>query len=80
MVLPADVVRAAKGFGASDSNFDPLGTIKAWLDDGGDISGVDEDGYTILNLSLSYECVDVVRLALANGADVNQPCCREGHF
>ena len=43
------------------------------VDDGGDISGVDEDGYTILNLSLSYECVDVVRLALANGADVNQP-------
>ena len=33
MVLPADVVRAAKGFGASDSNFDPLGTIQAWLDE-----------------------------------------------
>ena len=73
MVLPADVVRAAKGFGASDSHFHPLDTIKAWLDDGGDISGVDEDGYTILNLSLSYECVDVVKLALAHGADVNQP-------
>ena len=73
MVLPADVVRAAKGFGASDSHFHPLDTIKAWLDDGGDISGVDEDGYTILNLSLSYENVDVVKCAIAHGADVNQP-------
>ena len=27
MVLPADVVRAAKGFGASDSNFDPLRNV-----------------------------------------------------
>ena len=71
MVLPPDVVRAARGLGITD--FHPPDTIKAWLDDGGDISGVDEDGYTILNLSLSYENVDVVKCAIAHGADVNQP-------
>lgn len=60
-----DVIETAAHFG-------DLAKIQEWLkEDGSDINGFDEDGWTLLtNAAWKGEC-EVVRFLLANGADTN---------
>ena len=67
MVLPENIVEAARGGTASD-----LETIKGWLDSGGDINDAAADTEcTILNLSLVFDNPEIMKFAIARGADVN---------
>ena len=68
MVLPGYIVEAA----TRETEASDLETLQDWLDDGGDINDVDDDGDTILHMSISFECLEVVKWAIACGADVNQ--------
>ena len=69
MVLPGYIKEAARGGTASD-----LETIKDWLDDGGYVDDFDPvERRTILMVGISYERLEVVKLALSHGADVNKP-------
>ena len=47
MVLPGYIVEAA----TRETDSSDLETLKDWVEFGGDINDVDEDGCTILNLS-----------------------------
>ena len=68
MVLPGYIVEAARGGTVGD-----LETIRDWLDDGGDINDVDSGtNRTILMMGIVYEFVEVVKLAISRGADVNK--------
>ncbi len=69
MVLPGYIREAARGGTASD-----LETIKDWLDNGGEVDDYEPaDRRTILMVGISYERIEVVKLALSHGADVNKP-------
>ena len=69
MVLPGYIREAARGGTTSD-----LETIKDWLDNGGDVDDYEPaERRTILMVGISYERIEVVKLALSHGADVNKP-------
>ncbi|TDH68472.1 hypothetical protein CCR75_001426 [Bremia lactucae] len=52
---------------ASDGDIE---SVRAFLADGGDINAKDENGYTPLQAAVSYSHMELVKLLLANGADV----------
>ena len=73
MVLPTEI-----GDAAQDANRD---RVMAWLDAGGSINDVDEDGYTLLNCcacgdredsTFNSQHVALARELIALGADVNK--------
>ena len=75
MVLPDYIVEAA----TRETDSSDLETLKDWVEEsGGDINDVDEDGCTILNLSLIFDNPETVRWAIAHGADVNKPGDMDG--
>ena len=69
MVLPGYIREAVVGRSDSD-----LETIKDWLDNGGDVDDFDpSERRTLLLLGISYERLEVVKLAVSHGANVNEP-------